>query len=105
MADEIFRNMDDFVSSDIIYSMREQMTPSDVVVSSLLARIAADETSPESFENMLPFETASKVSQMPAKKRASGRNSILKYGTAAVAGFLILVSTVTIFGNGNSQNV
>ncbi len=105
MADEIFRNMDDFVSSDIIYSMREQMTPSDAVVSSLLARIAADETSPESFENMLPFETASKVSRMPAKKRASGRNSILKYGTAAVAGFLILVSTVTIFGNENSQNV
>ena len=58
MADEIFRNMDDFVSSDIIYSMREQMTPSDAVVSSLLAKIAADETSPESFENMLPFETA-----------------------------------------------
>lgn len=105
MADEIFRNMDDFVSSDIIYSMREQMTPSDAVVSSLLARIAADETSPESFENTLPFETAPKVSRIPAKKRASGRNSILKYGTAAVAGFLILVSTVTIFGNENSQNV
>lgn len=105
MADEIFRNMDDFVSSDIIYSMREQMTPSDAVVSSLLAKIAADETSPESFENTLPFETAPKVSRIPAKKRASGRNSILKYGTAAVAGFLILVSTVTIFGNENSQNV
>ena len=105
MADEIFRNMDDFVSSDIIYSMREQMTTSDAVVSSLLARIAADETSPESFENTLPFETAPKVSRIPAKKRASGRNSILKYGTAAVAGFLILVSTVTIFGNENSQNV
>lgn len=46
MADEIFRNMDDFVSSDIIYSMREQMTPSDAVVSSLLAKVAADETFP-----------------------------------------------------------
>lgn len=105
MADEIFRDMDDFVSSDTIYSMRKQMTPSDAVVSSLLAKIAANETSPESFENTLPFETALKEPQVPAKKRASGRNSILKYGTAAVAGFLILVSTVTVFGNGDSQDV
>lgn len=105
MADEIFRDMDDFVSSDIIYSMREQMTPSDAVVSSLLAKIAAGETSPESFNNTLPFKTVSKVSQMPVKKHTFGRSSVFKYGTAAVACFLILVSTVTIFGSGDSQNV
>ena len=66
MVDEFFRDMDDFASSDIVYSMREQMTPSDEVVSSLLAKIAECDASPERFENSVPFEAVAKKS--PGRK-------------------------------------
>ena len=73
MVDEFFRDMDDFASSDIIYSMREQMTPSDEVVSSLLAKIAECDASPERFENSVPFEAV--------VKKSPGRKPLVKYAT------------------------
>lgn len=97
MVDEFFRDMDDFASSDIIYSMREQMTPSDEVVSSLLAKIAECDTSPERFDNYVPFEAAGK------SKRA--RKPVIKYATVAAASVIVLVSAFAVMGNGDSSDI
>ena len=44
------------MTDDIIRSMKEQMVPSDDVVSDLLAKIAACEASPETIDNVDSFE-------------------------------------------------
>lgn len=97
MVDEFFRDMDDFASSDIIYSMREQMTPSDEVVSSLLAKIAECDTSPERFDNYVPFEASGK------SKRA--HKPMIKYATVAAASVIVLVSAFAVMGDGNSSDI
>ena len=97
MVDEFFRDMDDFASSDIVYSMREQMTPSDEVVSSLLAKIAECDASPERFENSVPFEAV--------VKKSPGRKPLVKYATAAAASVIVLVSAFAVFGNGSPSDI
>ena len=97
MVDEFFRDMDDFASSDIIYSMREQMTPSDEVISSLLAKIAECDASPERFENSVPFEAV--------VKKSPGRKPLVKYATAAAASVIVLVSAFAVFGNGSPSDI
>ena len=97
MVDEFFRDMDDFASSDIIYSMREQMTPSDEVVSSLLAKIAECDASPERFENSVPFEAV--------VKKSPGRKPLVKYATVAAASVIVLVSAFAVFGNGSPSDI
>lgn len=108
MADEIFRDMDDFTSSDIIYSMREQMTPSDAVVSSLLAKIAACDTSSESFDNTLPFSPAEQSTPLEQhtqeQKRRVSFKPLWKYGSLAAAGLIVLVSTFALMGDNDSSD-
>lgn len=105
MADEIFRNMDEFTSSDIICSMKEQMTPSDAVVSSLLAKIAACDTSSESFDNTLPFSpVAQDTASVREQKRRTSLKPIWKYGSLAAAGLIVLVSTFALIGDSDSSD-
>lgn len=121
MDDEIFRDMDEFTSSDIIYSMREQMTPSDAVVASLLAKIAACDASSESFDNALPFSpaqsttltqteaSASSASELTSEppqeqKRRVNRKPLWKYGSLAAAGLIVLVSTFALMGDSDSSD-
>ena len=126
MASDIFRelNMDDFVSSDVIYSMREQMTPSDDVVNSLLAKIAALDAAPADGDGsvgdaeVLSFTPSSfdteTASPSPAyaqvtgnkhekKSRSIGANrSAFKYATLA-AGLAIMISALAIAGGGTGN--
>ena len=125
MASDIFRelNMDDFVSSDVIYSMREQMTPSDDVVNSLLAKIAALDAAPadgtgSAGDDVLSFTPSSfdteTASPSPAyvqvtgnkhdkKSRSVGANrSAFKYATLA-AGLAIMISALALAGGGTGN--
>ena len=114
MADEILRNMDEFTSSDIIYSMREQMMPSDDVVASLLAKISACDASPESFENTIPFISADSTSSPNTDtaapdtayetKHKSGHKYLWKYGSIAAAGLIVLVSAFSLIGDSDSAD-
>lgn len=109
MADETLRNIDEFTSSDIIYSMREQMMPSDDVVASLLAKISAYDASPESFENTIPFISADGSSSTNTDtvyetKHKSGRKYLWKYGSIAVAGIIVLVSAFSLMGDSDSSD-
>lgn len=112
MADEIFRNIDEFTSSDIIYSMKEQMTPSDAVVSSLLAKIAACDASSENFDNTVPFAPTDvpdfsiagfTEETVHEQKRRVNMKPIWKYGSIAVAGLFVLVSTFALMGDNDSS--
>ena len=125
MASDIFRelNMDDFVSSDVIYSMREQMTQSDDVVNSLLAKIAALDAAPangtgSAGDEVLSFTPSSfdteTASTSPAyaqvddhkhekKSRSIGANrSAFKYATLA-AGLAIMISALALAGGGTGD--
>lgn len=109
MADEIFRNIDEFASSETIYSMREQMTPSDAVVASLLAKISACDASPESFDNTVPFISSENAeASAPAveykPKRKTSYRPLWKYGSIAAAGIIVLVSTFALMGDGDSSD-
>ena len=46
------------MTDDMIRSMKEQMTPSDDVVTDLLAKIAALDASPASSEHVVSFDDA-----------------------------------------------
>ena len=117
MGSDIFRelNMDDFAPSDVIYSMREQMTPSDDVVDSLLAKIAACETSPEFADNTVTFEpvsiptsaveTAAKSASRTAGRKPLSRKSLIGIASVAAACVIMLTSAVAIMGTGDSSEV
>ena len=117
MGSDIFRelNMDDFAPSDVIYSMREQMTPSDDVVDSLLAKIAACETSPEFADNTVKFEpvsiptsaveTAAKSASRTAGRKPLSRKSLIGIASVAAACVIMLTSAVAIMGTGDSSEV
>ena len=103
MADEFFRDMDDFASSDIIYSMREQMTPSDEVVASLLAKIAQCDASPEGSDN-----TDDAAVFTPAEKpkfKRFGRRSLVSMASVAAACVIMLTSAFAIIGTGSPSGV
>ena len=100
------------MTDDMIRSMKEQMTPSDDVVTDLLAKIAALDASPASSEHVVSFDDARirkacedlTASQGPAAKaKKHTTKSIWYYSTAAVAGVIVLLSTFTIFGNADGN--
>ncbi len=103
MADEFFRDMDDFASSDIIYSMREQMTPSDEVVASLLAKIARCDASPEGSNNTDNAAVFTPV-ENPKVKRF-GRRSLVSFASVAAACVIMLTSAFAIIGTGSPSGV
>ena len=103
MVDEFFRDVDDFAASDIIYSMREQMTPSDEVVASLLAKIAQCDASPEGSDN-----TDDAAVFTPAEKpkfKRFGRRSLVSMASVAAACVIMLTSAFAIIGTGNPSGV
>ncbi len=108
MADEIFRNMDEFLSADIIHSMKEQMTPSDAAVDSLLAKISAYDASPTSFENTLSFVPDDAPAPLAGSAPKQGRKTSLKplwrYGSIAVAGVIVLLSAFSLIGDSESSD-
>ena len=96
------------MTDDMIRSMKGQMVPSDDVVSDLLAKIAALDASPETSEHVVSFDDAKlrracedlTASQRPAAKaKKHTTKSIWYYSTAAVAGVIVLLSTITLFGD------
>lgn len=100
------------MTDDIIRSMKEQMVPSDDVVSDLLAKIAACEASPETMDNVDSFEafrsekiadTGSKGTASQAKK--STTKSIWFYGTAAAASVIVLLSVFSVFGGSDPSDI
>ena len=72
MTDEIFR---DGFCDDIFRSMKMQMEPSDDVVGSLLAKIAAEAPSPVAeSDNVIPFrKITEEVESAPRKHIANSR--------------------------------
>ncbi len=123
MADEFFRSNDDFASSDIIYSMREQMTPSDEVVMSLLAKISACGASSEGLDNISSFDNVSSLAPEASSKESSGagmtgmtktggrfkkpltRRSLVGFASAAAACVIMLTSAFAVMGTGNPTAV
>ncbi len=103
MVDEFFRDVDDFASSDIIYSMREQMTPSDAVVASLLAKIAQCDASPEGSDNT-DHAAVFTPAEKPKAKRF-GRRSLVSMASVAAACVIMLTSAFAIIGTGNPSGV
>ena len=100
------------MTDDMIRSMKEQMTPSEDVVTDLLAKIAALDASPASSEHVVSFDDARirkacedlTASQGPAAKaKKHTTKSIWYYSTAAVAGVIVLLSTFTIFGSADGN--
>lgn len=114
MADETLCSIDEFTSSDIIYSMREQMMPSDDVVASLLAKISACDASTESFENTIPFSSPDSSASpnidtevavgVHETKYKSIRKPLWKYGSIAAAGIIVLVSAFSLLGDSDSSD-
>lgn len=129
MADEMFRNG---FCDDIFRSMKMQMEPSDDVVGSLLAKIAAEAPSPVTEnDNVIPFrqpaeikaeETAAAavaaVESAPRKhfatthtgtRKKTDNKSIWYYGTAVAASIIIMISTFALLGTdddpGNVKNL
>lgn len=88
------------MTDDIIRSMKEQMVPSDDVVSDLLAKIAAFEAPPETMNNVDAFseKKASKAKKFTTK-------SIWYYGTAAVASIIVLLSVFSVLGGSESSDI
>ena len=103
MVDEFFRDTDDFASSDIIYSMREQMTPSDAAIASLLAKIAQCDASSEGSDNM-DNSVAFTPAEKPKAKRF-GRRSLVSLASVAAACVIMLTSAFAIIGTGNPSSV
>ena len=100
------------MTDDMIRSMKEQMVPSDEVVTDLLSKIAALDASPETSEHVVSFDDARirresddlTVSPRPAAKaKKHTTKSIWYYSTAAVAGVIVLLSTFTIFGSADGN--
>ncbi len=93
------------MTDDMIRSMKEQMIPSDDVVSDLLAKIAALEASPENMDNVVTFDQSrfSRPAEIkvekPAHKAKTTKKSIWVYGTAAAASALVLLSTFAMFND------
>lgn len=82
MSDRIFRDM------------KEQMVPSDAVVSGLLAQISALEAA-KTEENVIAADFAKPAKAVnPAPKK----KPVWFYGTCAVASALVLMSTLSLFG-------
>lgn len=101
------------MTDDRIRSMKEQMVPSDEVVTDLLAKIAALDASPETSEHVVSFDDGKMrracedltVSQRPAAKaKKHTTKSIWYYSTAAVAGVIVLLSTFTVFGSASGDH-
>ena len=112
MTDEIFR---DGFCDDIFRSMKMQMEPSDDVVGSLLAKIAAESSSQVTEnDNVIPFRpqaqpeiagtaaAAAAVESAPRKHFANNRKktnkSIWYYGTAVAASIIVMISTFALLG-------
>lgn len=102
------------MTDDIIRSMKEQMVPSDDVVSDLLAKIAAFEASPETIDNVDSFENFHKADDIDAavvsEKKASKAKkfttkSIWYYGTAAAASVIMLLSVFSLLGGGDPSDI
>ena len=102
------------MTDDIIRSMKEQMVPSDDVVSDLLAKIAAFEASPETIDNVDSFENFRKADDIAAavvsEKKASKAKkfttkSIWYYGTAAAASVIVLLSVFSILGGSDPADI
>ena len=104
------------MTDDIIRSMKDQMVPSDDVVSDLLAKISAleasspdttaDDSSILSFdsarfdseiESAAPAEISTSRSSAKAKKHTT--KSIWFYSTVAAASIILLVSSVALFND------
>lgn len=130
MTDENFR---DLVCDDIFCSMKAQMEPSDDVVASLLAKIAAETPSPVTEnDNVIPFRTPeitsfdlfddddeidaeeaalAELESTPRKHFAQARRgskkknkSIWYYGTAVAASIVVLISTFALIGTGDNAD-
>ena len=109
MTDEIFR---DNFCDDIFRSMKAQMEPSDDVVASLLAHIAAEApSSVTEQDNVIPFRTPAEIKaeetaaaaiaaleSTPRKHFASKKTnkSIWYYGTAVAASIIVMISTFAL---------
>ena len=116
MTDEMFR---DGFCDDIFRSMKMQMEPSDDVVGSLLAKIAAEASSPVTeSDNVIQFRQpaeikadrpaaaiaalAEEVESTPRKHIANSRKgknknkSIWYYGTAVAASIIVMISTFAL---------
>ena len=109
MTDEIFR---DNFCDDIFRSMKAQMEPSDDVVASLLAQIAAEApSSVTEQDNVIPFRTPAEIKaeetaaaavaaleSTPRKHFASKKTnkSIWYYGTAVAASIIVMISTFAL---------
>ena len=103
------------MTDDIIRSMKDQMVPSDDVVSDLLAKISALEASPDTtaddssilsfdsarfdseIESAAPAEISASRSSAKAKKHTT--KSIWFYSTVAAASIILLVSSVALFND------
>ena len=99
---------------DIFRSMKMQMEPSDDVVGSLLAKIAAEAPSQVTEnDNVIPFRTqvqpeitgtaaAAALESAPRKHIANNRKktnkSIWYYGTAVAASIIVMISTFALLG-------
>lgn len=130
MTDENFR---DLFCDDIFCSMKAQMEPSDDVVASLLAKIAAETPSPVTEnDNVIPFRTPeitsfdlfddddeidaeeaalAELESTPRKHFAQTRRgskkknkSIWYYGTAVAASIVVLISTFALIGTGDNAD-
>ena len=112
MTDEMFR---DGFCDDIFRSMKMQMEPSDDVVGSLLAKIAAEAPSQVTEnDNVIPFRPQAQpeitgtaaaiaaVESAPRKHFANNRKktnkSIWYYGTAVAASIIVMISTFALLG-------
>jgi len=114
MTDEIFR---DGFCDDIFRSMKAQMEPSDDVVASLLAKIAAEApSSVTEQDNVIPFRSPAEIKaeetaaaavaaleSTPRKHFAPTRTgtkkknkSIWYYGTAVAASIIVMISTFAL---------
>ena len=100
------------MTDDIIRSMKEQMVPSDDVVSDLLAKIAACEASPETMGNVDSFESfrgESAAAAVSEKKASQAKKfttkSIWFYGTAAAASIIVLLSVFSVIGGADPSDM
>lgn len=103
------------MTDDIIRSMKDQMVPSDDVVSDLLAKISALEASPDTTaddSSILSFDSARfdseiesaalaeiSASRSSAKAKKHTTKSIWFYSTVAAASIILLVSSVALFND------
>ncbi len=91
------------MTDDTIRSMKEQMIPSEDIVSDLLAKIAALEASPENMDNVRSFNDSTDVKDgelrvKKPRKHASKFTTKSIWFYSAAAGILVLLSTFVMFG-------